>query len=53
LLFDIEMPIRTVGEYLNRDFKTELRTADRAASKKALLSKAKTFLERLANPWNE
>ena len=34
-------------EYLNRDFKTELRSSDRAASKKALLSKATTFMERL------
>ena len=34
-------------EYLNRDFKTELRSADRATSKKALLSKATTFMERL------
>ena len=34
-------------EYLNRDFKTELRSSDRAASKKALLHKATTFMERL------
>ena len=34
-------------EYLNRDFKTELRTSDRATSKKALLHKAATFMERL------
>jgi len=34
-------------EYLNRDFKTELRSSDRATSKKALLSKATTFMERL------
>jgi transposase len=34
-------------EYLNRDFKTELRSSDRAASKKALLHKAIAFMERL------
>jgi transposase len=34
-------------EYLNRAFKTELRSTDPAASKKALLSKATTFMERL------
>jgi transposase len=34
-------------EYLNRDFKTELRSSDRATSKKALLNKATTFMERL------
>lgn len=34
-------------EYLNRDFKTELRSSDRAAGKKALLHKATTFMERL------
>lgn len=34
-------------EYLNRDFKTELRSSDHASSKKALLSKVTTFMERL------
>ena len=34
-------------EYLNRDFKTELRTSDRTTSKKALLHKAVTFMKRL------
>jgi hypothetical protein len=35
-------------EYLNRDVKTELRSSDRAASKKkALLPKASSFLEYL------
>lgn len=31
-------------EYLNRDFKTELRSSDRATSKKALLQKATRFM---------
>ena len=31
-------------EYLNRDFKTELRSSDRATSKKALLHKATAFM---------
>ncbi len=35
-------------EYLNRDFKTELRSSDRAANKRALLQKATAFMERLA-----
>ena len=34
-------------EYLNRDFKTELRSSDRATSKKALLNKATAFMARL------
>ena len=32
-------------EYLNRDFKTVLRTSDRAKSKNALLQKAQTFMQ--------
>jgi transposase len=36
-------------EYLNRDFKTRLRTSDRALSKQALLDKAKSFMTFLAN----
>ncbi|QJD29413.1 IS630 family transposase [Methylococcus geothermalis] len=32
-------------EYLNRDFKTELRSSDRATSKKMLLQKANRFME--------
>jgi len=35
-------------EYLNRDFKTELRSSDRATSKKALLQKASRFMEFLS-----
>lgn len=35
-------------EYLNRDFKTELRSADRARSKGALRDMASAFMERLA-----
>lgn len=35
-------------EYLNRDFKTVLRTSDRAPSKKVLLQKATTFMEFLS-----
>jgi transposase len=35
-------------EYLNRDFKTALRSSDRAASKKMLLQKANQFMEFLS-----
>lgn len=35
-------------EYLNRDFKTGLRSSDRATSKKVLLQKATAFMEFLA-----
>lgn len=35
-------------EYLNRDFKTVLRTSDRAPNKKVLLQKATTFMEFLS-----
>jgi transposase len=35
-------------DYLNRDFKTELRSSDRATSKKALLQKASQFMEFLS-----
>jgi transposase len=36
-------------EYLNRDFKTELRSSSRATSKKALLQKASQFMAFLSN----
>lgn len=32
-------------EYLNRDFKTVLRTSDRAKNKNALLQKAQDFMQ--------
>lgn len=35
-------------EYLNRDFKTRLRSSDRASSKKALMQKTTAFMEFLA-----
>ncbi len=39
-------------EYLNLDFKTELRSSDRATNKKALLHKATAFIERLVKSRN-
>jgi transposase len=36
-------------EYLNRDFKTRLRSSDRAKNKNALLQKAKDFMQYLAD----
>ena len=39
---------RHPDEYLNRDFKTVLRTSDRANSKNGLLQKATTFMKFLS-----